>query len=276
VSTSNDSGSGVALFAAKGSPGVSTTALLLAALWRWPATLVEADAAGGDLRYWFTDDIGQPLRPDLGVVSLLSAHAASRGPADRSLTGHTQVLPGGLPVLVGPGAPEQAETLQGQWSLLAQTLTSGTGDGADVLVDLGRYDTSGPEPLRPVLQACRLRLLVCRATDASVGHSRDLLDRLRRDGLDTRVLFIGRPADAVDVARALRIAASLVHQLPLDTEAAAGVAGAWTKRLHRSPLVARARLVIDELTRILAEESVVQGLPYPADTSDPARVEVAG
>ena len=42
--------SALALVSAKGAPGVTTSALLLAAVWPSPSVLVEADWAGGDLR----------------------------------------------------------------------------------------------------------------------------------------------------------------------------------------------------------------------------------
>ncbi|HEV8165498.1 MAG TPA: hypothetical protein VGR74_13810, partial [Actinomycetota bacterium] len=77
----------LALAAAKASPGVTTTAVALAAT--WPAErgvlLVEADPGGGDLAAWF----GLAVEP--GLVSL----AAARRSTPPSVQGHTQPLPGG-------------------------------------------------------------------------------------------------------------------------------------------------------------------------------------
>ena len=72
----------IALVSAKGSPGVTTTALLLAAVWPGGATLLEADPAGGDLRTQFSDPSGQPLRADRGVLSLLTAQAPAHDDID--------------------------------------------------------------------------------------------------------------------------------------------------------------------------------------------------
>src|SRR5689334_4122758 len=111
-------GGAVALLSAKGSPGVTTSAVLLAAVWAGGATLLEADPAGGDLRTLFHDPTGQPLRPDLGVVSLLTAQIAAQAstdgssPATTSLSAHSQALPGGLPVVLGPSTVAQVEALR--------------------------------------------------------------------------------------------------------------------------------------------------------------------
>ncbi len=97
----------IVLGSVKGSPGVSTFSLALAA--RWPGAakrvLVECDPAGGDLAARY--DLA--LLP--GLVSLAAARrgsGAATGADGESLWSHTQVLPGGLPVLVAPPGGEQA------------------------------------------------------------------------------------------------------------------------------------------------------------------------
>jgi hypothetical protein len=228
---------GVALLAAKGSPGVTTTAVLLAAVWPAPAVLLEADPAGGDLRCWYADAAGQPLRPDLGVVSLLAGHQAARMTGTSGLAAHTQTLPGGLPVVVGPSSPVQAEALRGAWPQLAAAITA---HDADVLVDLGCCRGPDSQVTDPVLGACDQVLLVCRGSVASVLHTRDLLAQLQQRST-AEVLLIGTAADRDDVARALGAPRDQVHLLPHDAAAAAALAGAWTRKLDRSPLVAAVR-----------------------------------
>ena len=71
--------------------------------------------------------------------------------------------------------------------------------------------------------------------------------QLRQAGADVEVLLIGSSADRNDVSGALGVAPDLVHQLPADPVAAAAVAGQWTRRLDRSPLVAAARHVAGRL-----------------------------
>jgi len=92
----------VAFAAAKGAPGVTTAAAAVAAV--WPAErgvlLAECDPGGGDLAARF----GLPAQP--GLVSLA---AAARRELDAAMVAqHTQTLPGGLRVLVGPPGAEQA------------------------------------------------------------------------------------------------------------------------------------------------------------------------
>lgn len=235
--------SAVALVAAKGAPGVTTTALLLAAVWPSPAVLVEADWAGGDLRSWLPDGQRRPLRADVGVVSLLAAHHRSGVLADRDLLGHAQILAGGLPVLPGPGSPAQADALRGQWPQLATAVLAHPGD---VLLDVGRLTRPAAEQLQ-LLHTGQV-LVVCRSTTASLLHTRELLTRLRGSGLHPRLLLLGSPAEREDVSQALQ---ATTHQLPFDPAAATGLtAGQWTRKLDRSPLLTAARRVAVTLHEI--------------------------
>lgn len=224
----------LALVSAKGAPGVTTSALLLAAVWPSPSVLVEADWAGGDLRSWLTDEHHRPLRGDVGVVSLLAAQHRTGVLADRDLLGHAQALAGGLPVLIGPGSPAQTDALRGQWPQLA---TAALAHPGDVLLDVGRLTRPIPEQLK-LLHAGHV-LVVCRSTAASLAHTRDLLTRLRGSGLHPQLLLLGSPTDRDDVSQALQ---ATTHQLPLDPAAATALmAGQWNRKLDRSPLLAAAR-----------------------------------
>ena len=230
----------LALVSAKGAPGVTTTALLLAAVWPSPSVLVEADWAGGDLRSWLTDGNGRPLRGDVGVVSLLAAHHRTGVLADRDLLGHAQTLTGGLPVLIGPGSPAQADALRGQWPQLATAVLTHPGD---VLLDAGRLTRPALEQLQ-LLRTGQV-LVVCRSTTASLAHIRDLLTRLRGSGLHPQLLLLGGPTERDDVSQALQ---TTTHQLPLDPPAATALAaGHWNRKLDRSPLLAAARRLAAEL-----------------------------
>lgn len=226
--------SAVALVSAKGAPGVTTSALLLAAVWPSPSVLVEADWAGGDLRSWLTDEHRRPLRGDVGVVSLLAAHHRTGVLADRDLLGHAQTLAGGLPVLTGPGSPAQADALRGQWPQLATAVHVHPGD---VLLDAGRLTRPAPEQLQ-LLRTGQV-LVVCRSTTASLAHTRDLLTRLRGSGLHPQLLLLGSPTERDDASQALQAS---THQLPLDPPAATALtSGHWNRKLDRSPLLAAAR-----------------------------------
>jgi len=89
----------IAVAAGKGSPGVSITALVLAAVWPRPAVLAECDPSGGDLVFTLRREGGDVLAGDRGIVSLATALRVP-GAATEVLA-HAQMADGGLPVLVG-------------------------------------------------------------------------------------------------------------------------------------------------------------------------------
>ena len=87
----------ISIASAKGAPGASTSAHVLAAVWPRPVALAELDPAGSDLVYRTRSRDGLPLDSDRGVVSL--AAAIRRDPA-APLRGHLALIEGDLPVLV--------------------------------------------------------------------------------------------------------------------------------------------------------------------------------
>ena len=276
-------GTAVALVSATGAPGVTTSALLLTAL-RPAAVLVEADPAGGDLRANLTDPTGRPLRADLGVVSLLAAHRTASGPADRALLAHAQHLPGGLPLLIGPGSPAQADALAPSWAQLTAAIG---GHAGLVLVDAGRlHQHPGSWQL---VGACALTVVVTRATVPAVAHTRDLLAVLRARGVTAAVLVVGTEREHRDVTDALTTGAASpvrwVGRLPNDSDAARELLhGAWSRRLDRSPLLAggrrAARQLHDTLHAVtsprtdpaLAAGAAGSAVPYPPE---PAQIGAA-
>ncbi|GAB3465792.1 hypothetical protein GCM10027570_54400 [Streptomonospora sediminis] len=97
-------GQTVALFSLGGAPGVTVTALAMAAVWPEPAgaALVEADASGGDIAAWHR------LQPSPGVTDLAAA-TRHRGPGQQADPhAYTQQLPGGLAVCPGPASADPA------------------------------------------------------------------------------------------------------------------------------------------------------------------------
>ena len=229
----------VAVAAGKGAPGVTTTALALAAVWPRPAVLAECDPAGGDLVYALRREDGAPLAADRGVVSLATALRVPGAAADP--LSHTQVVDGGLPVLVGVASTAHASALAGSWRPVSQALSHCT---ADVFADCGRLGVEGGAD--DVIAACDRLLLVCRATPAGVAHTRSTLDVLRgRHAVPLSLVVIGAGDAPTQVAAALRGFGELdvLGPLAFDPDAAAGLAGRWTRRLDRSPLVGSARLL---------------------------------
>ncbi len=247
----------IALAADKGSPGVTTAALALAAVWPRPVLLAECDAAGSDLPYRLPGQGGQPLAQDHGVVSLASA---VRGSADPQVVWeHTQKLAGGLPVLVGPSFPEQSAAMAGAWAPIAGMLADL--EGTDVIADCGRV--LGETPVLPVLRRAALIALVARDSVDGVAHLRHALMAVPRAVnahasspggsvlARTVVLLVAdrrRARHAAGQVRQVLAAAPGFGEVPVlvladDPDAAAGLAGQWGRRLDRSALIASARIV---------------------------------
>ncbi len=90
---------------------------------------------------------------------------------------HVQHLDGGLPVLVGPPAPEQAEAMGAAWGTVADLL-AGVED-ADVIADCGRL-LSGSSPAAALLPRADLVVLITRATVSGVAHTRRGLTGIAR------------------------------------------------------------------------------------------------
>lgn len=248
----------VAVAAGKGSPGATTAAVALAAVWPRGCVLAECDPAGGDVLFRLRATGGGPLVADRGLVSL--ATAARAGVTGQLVSEHAQATEGGLPVLVGTASESHTAALAGGWAGVSAAFA---GSDCDVVVDLGRLSSATPTHL---LRAADLVVVVCRANAASVGHARHALDRLRREQVEPRVLVVGHGDDAVQVRDALRGHGELDVLGPLadDPAGAAGLSGQWTRRLDRTPLVASARLVARSLDARLAERRTASSLPAPA------------
>ena len=255
----------VSVIAGKGSPGVTTTALLLAAVWPRPAVFAECDPSGGDVVFRLRTEDGTPLAGDRGVVSLATA---LRGPASSPVVAdHVQVIDGGLPVLVGVASPAHATALAGSWRGLADAL-AGWSDG-DVFADCGRL--SGEPATRELLRCSARVLVLCRATAAGVAHTRAALEQLHasRDGAPVSVLVIGDGDAPSQVGAALRGLGELdvIGPLAFDVDAARALAGRWTRRLDRSALAVSARLVARTIDARLPRPATPE---VPAPLTDPS------
>ena len=235
----------IALASAKGSPGVTTVALALAAVWSRRVLVAECDPAGGDLACWF----GLPSTP--GMLSLAPAARRRLSPAD--VWAHVQVVSGSLPVLLGLVRPDQASALGPLW----QALPAGFAEiGADVLVDCGRLDVA--PPTLPLLRAADVTVLVARPDAAGIAHAEPRLRMLAHAGVTTSVVLVGeRPYRAAEVHAALAergIAMGVLGAVAEDRAAAKRLAGAprSERALGRSLLIRSARLLADALDSRLA------------------------
>jgi MinD-like ATPase involved in chromosome partitioning or flagellar assembly len=201
----------VALFSAKGAPGVTTTAMLVASLWPRPALLADCDPAGGDVGLRLPAPDGRPLDLARGMLSLLPV--ARRGIEPATLFEHTQQVVGGGEVIVGVTGPEQAAAaVPAVWSTLAKAFDQL--DDHDVILDLGRLDSTSP-----VLALAQVADVVVCVLDANVAGVFAARARLRTmlpvlasaDRLGTKVGVLVR---ATDRREALSASAVIHDEFP--------------------------------------------------------------
>ncbi len=162
----------VTLAAAKGSPGVTTMALVMGALWPRQVLVAECDAAGADIPLRMSSEDGGVIDPDRGLLSL--AAAGRKGLQPQLVLDHTQRVLGGTEVLAGARVPEQAAGMTNIWPMLGPALDGIP--GYDVLADAGRIGVGTPQTA--LLRSSRLLILVATAEPSSVVHTRERLNVL--------------------------------------------------------------------------------------------------
>jgi hypothetical protein len=257
----------IAFAADKGSPGVTTTALSLAAVWPRRALLAELDPSGGDIVLRLRGPRQTMLSPERGLLSL--AVAARRKLTTEALWQHVQILDGGLEVLIGLATPEQAGGLGALWRPLTALLAGVP--GVDVLADCGRLFSG--TPAMEVLKGSALTVLVTRPDVDAVAHLRaralSLCPQLGTGGFDGVPVGVVAVVDPKDVDGPQQIETVLASsQVPVrvlgriahDEGAAAMLRGQWGGRLSRSLLVRSAREVATVLTNSLDNRGSV-GVP---------------
>ncbi len=256
---------------AKGSPGVTTTALALA--WAWPRVhpghrvlVIDADPAGAGTTFGFLR--GQvPGR--CGVLDWAAglrapARAGGHGPgldARRWLWEHLVAFDQDATRLLLPGAGDaaQAQAVAQGWDVLAQVVrgitkageAEGSGDPVDVLIDLGRAGTVGER--QDLWRACGVLVVVTRSSLAQAAAAAALVDHLHRqfpDGPAVRVVLVGQgaPYRASEIAMAVHVPVAGV--LAMDRASAAVFSdGAPTRRgLETSPLLRSAHTLASALS----------------------------
>lgn len=258
----------VAVCSLKGSPGVTTFAVALAA--RWPTqtrcVLVECDPSGGDVATRF----GVASSP--GLVSL--AAAARRSSDPELLWQHTQALPGGLSVVAAPPGADQA------LAALAAVAPEGSG-GAGVLhlaasasdtvviADCGRVDPTSA--VLPIVRGADVMLLLSRAHAEDLVHLATRLNTVGRWSPRPGLLLVGEGYSAAEVSRELGVPA--MGRIPEDRQAAAvlcgrpgGRGGSARSGLGYSAL-AVARALLSDPRRSSASGS--QPMPAPMSRREP-------
>lgn len=236
----------VAVGSVKGAPGVTTTALALAAVWPQPVLLAECDLAGGDLAAGY---FGGRLASGNGLLEL--ALLARRGLSPDELLAGALRLAEDNAILLLPGLTQPAHATAAAASFGA--LGSAFRDlgqpphSRDVLIDCGRLD---PDRLcLGLLTAADLVLIVLRPSLRHLDRARPRLTGLRRQLADhggalpeLGLLLIGdRPFCAGEVQTALGLP---VLGVLADDAAAAAVLSDGADRgrgFERSALIRSAR-----------------------------------
>jgi hypothetical protein len=244
----------IAVAADKGSPGVTTTALTMAAVWPRRALLAELDPSGGDIALRLRGPRGVPLSPETGLISL--AVGVRRGTQPHQVFEHVQRLDGGLEVIVGLSSGEQGSGLAGMWGPVGDLLDRVP--GVDVVADLGRlYPAS---PAADVLTAASAVVLVTRPTIDAVAHLRARSAIVLRH-LDRRpggppilgCVVVTTPRDDASpkqidaVLRQAGLPIPVLGRIAYDEKGAGMLAGDWVGRLDRSLLVRSTREVAGRL-----------------------------
>jgi hypothetical protein len=245
----------IAVAADKGAPGVTTTAIALAAVWPRPVVLAECDPAGGDIVYRLPGAHGGRLDPRRGLLSL--AVAARHGLAPAQVWEHAQRLRGGLDVLAGVTNAEQGSGIEPLWGPVGGLLA--TLPEADVIADCGRLGPAGPH--YELLAQAVIVILVIRPSLAEVLRLRDRVAAValavgRPGGHDPRIGVLvlaerrGFRRALAEVGHAVGGADSpvgLVSGIAYEPKSAQRLRGEWGGRLDRSALIRTARDVAAQL-----------------------------
>jgi hypothetical protein len=269
----------IAVAADKGAPGVTTTALSLAAVWPRPVLLAECDPAGGDLVYRLPAADGGRLDQRRGLLSL--AVAARRGLQPQQTWEHVQKLNGGLDVLTGVTNADQGAGLNLLWGPVGRVLAANA--QADVIADCGRLGVDGP--LYDLLAEAQLIVLVTRASLGEVVRLRDRaaavaagLRKRNRPGLQSDVVVIAdyrhfrtTTAEVGEALSQVSAPARVVGGLADDAKGADLLRGEWGGKLDKSLLIRTARTIAENLVARLPDtapdqspQSSIQSPAQPA------------
>ncbi|MGD0067065.1 MAG: hypothetical protein ABSB76_26945 [Streptosporangiaceae bacterium] len=265
----------IAIASDKGAPGVTTTALALAAVWPRPVLLAECDPAGGDLVYRFPAAGGGHLDPRRGVLSL--AVVARRGMQPQQVWEHVQKLHGGLDVLAGVTNAEQGAGLSLLWGPIGKVLASLP--QADVIADCGRLGADGP--MYDLLAEATTVVLVTKVHVADVIRLRDRAAAFAaaaqsrgRRGFGVGVVVIADHkkfrAEIGEVQQVLGRAhapATVVGGIAHDSKGADLLSGEWGGNLDRTLLIKTAREVTQHLLSSLPPIASPAPAPAPAPTT---------
>ncbi|HET9500086.1 MAG TPA: hypothetical protein VFO98_07480 [Marmoricola sp.] len=256
---------------AKGSPGVTTTALLLGGLWPRQSVVAECDPSGADVAWRMPARDGQPLDPQTGVLSLVAAGRKTMHPG--LLLQHSQQIVGGLDVLAGVSAPEQAGGVR--WDELGRLLADVS--GLDVIADLGRIGASTPQ--NALLARAAAVLMLVDTLPSNVVHLRERLTRLRGSlggplAPPVHVAVVAPPKrdravrEVADALQRADVEVEGVHHLAHDVSGAGFFLGQVRGRADRTALVRSAQPLVATLAGRTARHFVGDEQPAAGSAAE--------
>lgn len=257
----------ISFFSAKGAPGVTSTAMLVAALWPRQTLLVDADGAGGDLQMRLPSEAGTPLTQHPGLLTLLPL--ARHGLASGVVLDHSQVVIGGQRLLVGLETPEQSDAAGALWPTLARAFRELP--GYDVVVDAGALSLRSGQ--LGLVQRGDLAVGVVRANPASVMHMRQrvaaLHDTFRALGPEAPRLGLvcvedvqhqGEASSAIATVRGDLSDVLDLGQVALDPRVERMFHGEPVARPERTMLVRSGRSLVERLVAAVGPQIAPPGL----------------
>lgn len=270
----------ISLFSAKGAPGVTSTAMLVAALWPRETLLVDADGNGGDVALRLLSPTGAALTRNPGLLTLLPV--ARHGISAAVIREHTQVAMGGQRVIVGLENPAQAEASAALWPVLAQGFRDIP--DTDIVIDVGQVSSRSGQ--LALLQHSDVAIAVMRAEAPSVVHVRQrmrwLTDALAPLGAEaprlgmTCLEEVSRKTEASAAVSAVsaEVAGLLdLGQVALDRKAVRMFHGELIDRPERTMLVRSGRALVERLVGVLGpigepDEPVRAEQPEPTSRAE--------
>ncbi|MDZ5447314.1 ParA family protein [Micromonospora sp. 4G57] len=259
----------IALVSAKGSPGVTTSALAAALSWHRRLVLAECDPAGGSILAGY---LGGALDGPRGIGELAVGELRD-GNLDTAFW--AQLVDLDAPkrerlLLPGVVDPAQAGSVTPLWQRFADFF-AGLEQGLppyDVLVDCGRLQVAGPP--WPVLRAAAVVLLVTRAQLPDLSATRATIRAVERDLAEHRVppgalrlLVIGDGHGNSEISKALRV--PVIARLPYDPRTAAVLSLGGTVRAGR-PLMRAAGALEVPIRALLERRRARLAWPVPQTT----------
>lgn len=253
----------IAITSAKGSPGVTVTALALAVSWpvHRQVVLVEADPSGTDLMSGYF--LAQ-APPDRGLLQL--SLNIRRQSLNQELWRQVYALDGDNRAFVVPGLVNPVQSSGLVWDDLARQLQDlSASTGLDVIVDCGRMGLVGdPAPIRRradlLVMAIRPTLTGIRSAAVRIRElEADLTQRGAGAEAVCAVLIGNGPYSAAEVSRTMRV--PVVGEVPHDPHAAAVFAdGANARRgFDTSPLLRTSRALAASLQQAAEQRRAALG-----------------